>query len=468
MPGPEHYSIVLHYFPQLIGVIYLFVFWPFLFQMKGLFGSGGILPMTPYLNSIVLSYGRKAYYYIPSIFWFDSSDRMLMIIPGVGTILSILTIFGIFPLVWIPILFLLHLSITTAGQEFLSFGWESFFLEISFYSYLLLITPSPSMGMWWCLNLLLFRFHFEAGISKLMTKDLSWQTFTGVDFHYLTQPIPNATAWYAKKLPMWFQKLSCVIMLIAEIPLPFLIFGAEDLRLVAFFGLTGLQFFIWLTGNFSYLNHMTVIFCLILLGDTYLEPFMGKAPPTTSNPLFLEIAMGLLAGVLILGQCLRILSHFYPKRFYLKPLVKISPFHIINRYGIFAVMTTKRYEVVIEGSEDGEEWKEYLFKWKPSELSRRPRRVSPYQPRLDWQIWFLPFTIFRHEPWVKNFLYRLLEGSPDVLKLIRENPFPDHPPKFIRAQMYDYEFTTWEERRETGNWWKRTYVKSYSPTYELA
>jgi len=468
MPGPDQYSMILHYFPQLIGVIYLFVFWPFLFQIKGLFGKQGILPMTPYLNSIHLSYGRKAYYYIPSVFWVSSKDKTLVIFAIFGTLLSILTILGIFPLVWIPILFILHLSITTAGQEFLSFGWESFFLEISLYSYLLLITPAPTFGMWWCLNLLLFRFHFEAGISKLMTNDSSWNTFTGVDFHYLTQPIPNTVAWHAKKLPMWFQKLSCVLMFIAEIPLPFLVFGTEDLRLAAFFGLAGLQFFIWLTGNFSYLNHMTVIFCLILLGDSYLEPLLGKANPPASNSLFLEAAMGIVAGIFILGQCLRILSHFYPKRFYLKPLVKISPFHILNRYGIFAVMTTKRYEIVIEGSDDGEEWKEYLFKWKPSELSRRPRRVSPYQPRLDWQIWFLPFTTFRHEPWVKNFLYRLLEGSPDVLKLIRENPFPDCPPKFIRAQMYDYEFTTRKERRETGDWWKRTYVGSYSPTYQLA
>jgi len=424
--------------------------------------------MTPYLNSMLFGYGRKAYYYIPSIFWLNSSERMLVAVPFAGTILSVLTVVGIFPLLWIPILFFLHLSIKTTGQEFFSFGWESFFLEISLYAYLLLITPAPTIAMWWCLNLLLFRFHFEAGISKLLTYDANWRNLTAVDYHYLSQPIPNTIAWYAKKLPMKFQKFSCLMMFVAEILIPFFIFGTDDVRLVAFIGLVGLQFFIWLTGNFSYLNHMTFIFCMILLSDQFLEPIVGQVPHTASNPLTVEIIMGVIGGALIVGQLIRIVSHFYRNQFLLKPLIKISPFHVINRYGIFAVMTTKRYEIIIEGSDDGEEWREYLFKWKPSELNRRPRRVSPYQPRLDWQIWFLPFTSCQYEPWIKNFLHRLLEGSPNVLKLIRENPFPDKPPKFIRAQMYDYEYTTWEERKQTGNWWKRVYVSSYSPTYQLA
>lgn len=465
MLHPSQSSIVIHYLPQLIGLIYFFVFWPLLFQMKGLFGKRGILPMAEYLESIYSAYRAKSYYYIPSLFWFDASDAALMAAPALGTVLSALTFFGFFPLVWLPILFLLHLSITTAGQEFLSFGWESFFLEISFYSFLLFITPSPSIGMWVCLNLLLFRFHFEAGVSKLMTRDKNWRNLTAIDHHYLSQPIPNALAWYAKKLPMGFQKFTCFMMFLIELPWTFFVFGNEEMRLLAFLGFFGLQFFIWLTGNFSYLNHMTVIFCLILLSDTWLRPLTGAVPLPEPNPMWLEILFGAFGGLFVLGQLIRVISHFYPLKAPLQFLKKLNPFRLVNRYGIFAVMTTGRQEVTILGSEDGEEWKEYLFKWKPSEPERRPRRVSPYQPRLDWQIWFLPFTVFVAEPWIKKFLFRLLEGSPGVLKLLRHNPFPKSPPKYIRAQLYDYDYTTFEERQKTGNWWKRTRPKPYSPVF---
>ena len=468
MWNPANSQIIVHYFPQLLGLIYFFLFWPFLFQMKGLFGQEGILPIHDYLKSMRMSYGKQIYYYILTLFWFESSDRSLMALPIIGTILSILLMLGLYPVVLLPILIILHLSLTAAGQEFLSFGWESYFIEISFYTFLLILTPSPNLVIWWCLNLLLFRFHFEAGISKLLTYDINWRNLTAIDYHYISQPIPNTIAWYAKKWPMWFQKFSCLMMFIIEIIVPFMMLGDADLRLFTFVSLVGFQLFIWFTGNFSYLNYLTVVFCTILIGDKFLEPILGSIPQETANPIIVDVLMSLIGLVLITGQIVRIWSHFAPRNELLKWFRYTSPLHIINRYGIFAVMTTKRYEIVIEGSDDGETWKEYTFKWKPSELDRRPRQVSPYQPRLDWQIWFLPFTVFSAEPWVKSFLFRLLQGSPEVLKLIRGNPFKEKPPKFIRAQMYDYKYTSYEEKKETGNWWKRIYVGHYSPTYGLS
>lgn len=465
--NPQDSSIIIHYFPQLLGVVYLFVFWPFLFQMKGLFGQLGILPISAYLKSMKGGYGTRIYYYIPTLFWFHSGDRSLMAVPIIGTCLSILLIIGIAPLVLLPLLFILHLSITSAGQEFLSFGWESLFLEISLYTFLLIVTPAPNLAIWWCLNFLLFRFHFEGGISKLLSYDVNWRNLKALDYHYFTQPIPNATAWYAHKLPMGVQKASCLIMLIIEIIVPFFLFGDETLRMFTFVCFAGLQYFIWLTGNFSYLNYLTLIFSTILIGNGFLKPLLGPAQAFGSNPLVVEILMSFIGAACLAGQLLRVYSHFSPHIPFTKWFRYTSPFHIINRYGIFAVMTTKRYEIIIEGSNDGENWKEYSFKWKPSEVDRRPRRVSPYQPRLDWQAWFLPFTVFAAEPWIKNFLYRLLGGSPDVLKLLKGNPFKDAPPKYVRAVMYDYTYTSLKEKKETGNWWNREYVGHYSPTYEL-
>ncbi len=266
---------------------------------------------------------------------------------------------------------------------------------------------------------------------------------------------------------MGLQKLSCLMMFVIQIGVAFVIFGTEEMRLAAFFALFGLQLFIWLTGNFSYLNHMTALFCTILLSDTYFRAILGQVPSPSETPWPVDIFFTALGVVLIAGQILRLWTHFYYVPAVNNLLRKAAPLHILNRYGIFAVMTTKRYEITIEGSYDGEEWKEYSFKWKPSEVDRRPRRVSPYQPRLDWQVWFLPFTMFEAEPWFKQFLYRLLQGSPAVLKLLRHNPFPDTPPKYIRTALYDYEFTSWKEWRETGNWWKRTFSSSYSPTFHL-
>jgi lipase maturation factor 1 len=465
MYDPAHSNIVIHYFPQLLGIVYFFLFWPFLFQMKGLFGKNGILPINIYLSSIGYRLGKKACYYIPSLFWFNSSDSAIMALPIIGTIVSILLILGIYPVILLPVLLILHLSIISAGQEFLSFGWEGFLMEIGLYTFLLILAPSPNLVVWWALNLLLFRFHFEGGISKLLSRDVNWRNLTALDYHYFTQPLPNTQAFFFHKLPMWFQKFSCLLMFIIEIIVPFAIFGTEEMRLGAFCALFGLQFFIWLTGNFSYLNHMTAIFCAILISDAYLRPLIGDVPAPSPTPWPVVMLMTTLGVIFVAGQILRIWTHFSYIPAVNNLLRLLSPFRIVNRYGIFAVMTTKRYEVTIEGSDDGENWKEYAFKWKPSEPSRRPRRVSPYQPRLDWQVWFLPFTMFEAEPWFKQFLYRLLQGSPEVLKLLRHNPFPDSPPEYIRAVLYDYEYTSWKEWRKTGNWWRREFSGPYSPTF---
>ncbi len=236
MYTPENSHIIIHYFPQLLGIIYLFLFWPFLFQMKGLFGENGILPISLYLEHIRSRVGRKSYYYLPTLFWLGSSETAVMALPIAGTILSILLICGVYPVILLPILIILHLSLTTAGQEFLSFGWESFFLEISFYTFLLILTPSPNLTIWWCLSLLLFRFHFEGGISKLLTRDVNWRNLTALDYHYFTQPLPNTQAWFFHKLPMWLQKFSCLMMFIIEIIVPLCIGRSSMSKLLYPFG----------------------------------------------------------------------------------------------------------------------------------------------------------------------------------------------------------------------------------------
>lgn len=466
---PQEYVISSGLFLQLLGLIFFFAFGAFLFQIRGLIGEEGVLPISHYLALISRFYGKKRMYVVPTLFWIKSTDYMLLFVTAVGTMLSIVLVFNVLPWIILPLLFILYLSIVAVGQDFLSFGWESFLLEIAFTAIFLSLTSVPNPLIWISLNLLLFRFHFQGGMVKLQSRDVNWRNLTALAYHYQSQPIPNTIAWYAHKLPLWFQKVSTAFMFFVELIVPFgIFFNSQEIRFAVFVCFISLQFFIWFTGNFSFLNHMTAFFSIILVSDFYWEGIVGTTPTVSTTPLLLDVFLTLIGTGLITLQIMSLWNHFFPPNsLFWRILQWVQPFHIANRYGIFAIMTTKRYEIVIEGSDDGVNWKEYLFYYKPSEISRRPRRVSPYQPRIDWQVWFLPFHQYESEIWFKNFLFRILTGSKRVLSLLRYNPFPEQPPSYIRVLFYDYEFTTFQEKAETGNWWKRTFVGAYSPTMTL-
>lgn len=465
MYSPESYTIALHLFTRLLGFIYFFAFGAFLFQMKGLLGKNGILPMEEHLKRIKKYIPKKCYHLIPSIFWLNASDRMQMSVVAIGTILSIFLVLGIFPSLMLLLLYVLYLSIVSAGQDFLSFGWEGFLLEITINAFFISLSTTPNPFLWFSLNLILFRFYFQGGIVKLQSKDPNWRNLTGVFFHYQSQPLPNTIAWYAYKLPMWFHKFSTVAMLFIEIVIAFGIFGPYWARFGVFILFAVLQWSIWFTGNFSFLNHLSVVFSVILLSNDFIPWLTVPAIEPASWPIFILCSA---AGIFFITlQVLQLYQSFLPNALFNSWLKIFAPYHFANRYGIFAVMTTKRYEIVFEGSDDNVHWKEYAFWYKPSEVNRRPRRISPYQPRLDWQAWFLPFSTPNDNPWLFSFMYHLLKGTPEVLKLIRVNPFPSNPPKFVRAVFYDYSFTTAKEKKETGAWWNRKYMGLFTPVMHL-
>lgn len=461
----ESYTIIASLFPRFLGIVYFCAFGAFLFQIKGLLGENGILPAGRFLERLKAAYPRKCYFYAPGLFWLKSSDSALMALVGVGTALSLCLAAGFFPSLLLFILFWLYLSIISIGQDFLSFGWEVFLQEITINAFFLSLTSVPNPMIWLSINLLLFRFHFQGGAVKLQSKDIHWRDLTACWYHYQSQPLPNTIAWYAHKMPMWFHKGATASMFVVELIVPFGIFLTEEIRLVVAFFIIALQGMIWLTGNFSYLNHLTVFFSLLLINDRTLS-FLPK-PEVGEVSMPLTLFVGAIGSMLCALQLLRLWDHFCPDRRLRKIFNALAPFHVANRYGIFAVMTTNRYEIVAEGSNDGITWQEYLFRYKPSEASRRPRRISPYQPRIDWQAWFLPFSLFAQEPWYQSFLVHLLQGTKEVLSLLRHNPFPDSPPKYIRAQVYLYEYTTFQEKKVTGNWWKRRYIGRYSPDLQL-
>jgi hypothetical protein len=468
MLSPESYTMSIALFLRLLGVIYFFAFGAFLFQIKGLLGENGILPINLFLDSIKNYYPKKRFFLVPTLFWIHSSDRALMILIIAGTAISILLTLGIVPWLMLLLLYVLYLSIISIGQEFLSFGWEGFLLEVTANAFLASLTPVPNLFVWISLNFLLFRFHFQSGIVKLQSHDPNWRNLTAVAYHYNTQPLPVALAWTMYKLPLSFQKFSCLVMFIIELIVPFGMFGSEYVRLGVFFAFFFLQYNIWISGNYSFLNHLTAVFSLILISNTFFLNIVNKPSEVIySSPLWLEIVLSIAGGFFLILQLIRFWDSFFPSRWGYKLLLPFSYVHLANRYGIFAIMTSKRYEIIIEGSQDGISWQEYGFWYKPSEVSRRPRRISPYQPRIDWQAWFLPFSDYESQRWFKSFLFHLLKGTPEVLALLRHNPFPHQPPKYIKSVVYDYEWSSAKEKKENGNWWRRTFIGNYSPVLML-
>lgn len=467
MWNPENYSISIHLLPRFLGFIYFWAIGAFLYQILGLIGKNGILPLQDYLHLLRKNYPKKRFFYAPTLFWMTSSDWAIMGVTILGTFLSVLLMLGYFPSLMLALLFIIYLSIVSAGQEFLSFGWESLLLEITFYTFWASLTPVPNIWMFICLNFLLFRFYFQAGLCKLQSTDQSWRSLTALWYHYQSQPLPNTWAWYVYKFPLSFHRVSTLVMFIIELIIPFGLFFSDQVRALTGIAYICLQLIIWLTGNFSYLNHMTAFFSIIAFTNVYLSPLFPLPETEPASPA-LNILISILGITFLFLQMIRLWNHLKPYHgICSKWLYCLSPFHLVNRYGLFAVMTKERIEIVIEGSADGVIWKEYLCHYKPSEITRRPRRISPYQPRIDWQMWFLPFSDFETESWFHRFLYHLLKGTPEVLKLIRYNPFPDLPPKHIRAVMYDYRFSTRQQKKERGWWWQRKFVGLYSPILSL-
>jgi hypothetical protein len=331
---------------------------------------------------------------------------------------------------------------------------------------------------------------FASGCVKLLSKDPTWRDLTALKFHYETQPLPTWVGWYAAQLPARAQQVCTAVMFVTELAVPFLIFGPRRLRQVACLLLVALQVLIFLTGNYCFFNLLTIVICVTLLDDAALRTLTPKwlrtktEPATQTGPTVPEavpskqprarwpwFVLAPVAVVTVILPLMQFIAMFGVRESLPRPLgalyASLAPFRSCNQYGLFAVMTTTRMEIVIEGSNDATNWTAYEFKYKPGDVRERPKFVEPHQPRLDWQMWFAALGDYRQNPWLVNFCVRLLQGSPDVLRLLERNPFAEAPPRYIRAQFYEYHFTDWPERRRTGAWWRRELKGSYLPPISL-
>jgi predicted DCC family thiol-disulfide oxidoreductase YuxK len=469
---PPRYDLVRGVFLRGLGLIYLAAFASLGVQILGLVGSSGISPIASYLLAAQQYFGGAAYWYVPTLFWLDASDGTLIAATVAGAALAILLIAGIAVRPALVALFALYLSCTYAGQVFMSFQWDALLLETGF---LAIFLPSGSRIIVWLYRWLIFRYMFMAGAAKLASGDATWRNLTALEYHFATQPLPTPVAWYVAQLPHWALAAGAAATLAIEVGAVFLIFAPRRLRAAAAWCIIVFQLLVALTGNYNFFNLLTILLCVFLFDDAALRAaiplklrdyILRRTPP----PRRMAAAVAtLLALVVVPAGVNRVSQLLFERNIPVASVLTdaVAPLQIVNRYGLFAVMTTSRPEIVVEGSDDGQEWREYQFRYKPGAESRRPPWNIPHQPRLDWQMWFAALGGWQ-EPWFGNFLRRLLQASPSVTALLAANPFPDHPPRYVRATIYDYRFATSEEHASSGRWWVRQREAALVPPVELA
>jgi hypothetical protein len=476
---PPTYRITNSLFVRAVGICFFAAFVSLWVQVDGLVGSRGILPVGNLLEAArsQLSTGER-WTLLPTLCWWNGSDAFLHFLCGAGALASLAVILGLVPAPALLLCWASYLSLCVAGQDFLEFQWDLLLLETGLLAVFLAPVKSWRMGpalepdriarvllLW-----LLFRLVFSSGFVKLASGDAAWRNLTALAYHYWTQPLPPWTAWYASLHPLWFLKLSCVLLFAIELGAPFFILAPRRLRLLAAGAMAVLQAMIAATGNYAFFNFLTIALCLLLIDDAAFPVRLREkaaADPRAGSGRWPRLVLLPVAGFLLLTSLIAFSATLRLRVPWPGVAISIAraavPFRSVNTYGLFAVMTTSRPEIVMEGSSDGVTWKAYEFRWKPGDLQRSPRFVAPHQPRLDWQMWFAALGSPAEHAWFFSFCARLFEGNTEVTGLLGKNPFRDAPPRYLRAVLYEYRFATAAERRATGAWWAREEKGLYAP-----
>jgi hypothetical protein len=501
-------------FLRALAAIYFSAFYSLLFQIKGLIGPEGILPARDYLAAVALQYPSAKVWFAPTLFWFSSSSHALMLVTWIGMTASIVAFVNLWPRLSLSICFVCFLSFVAAASEFSNYQSDGMLLEAGFIS--LFFAPRglmpglgagtpPSRASLFLLQWEWFRIYFESGMVKLVSGDRQWRTFTAMDEYYQNGPLPTWVGWYVEHLPHWFHAASAAGTLLLELVLVWMLFLPRRVRILCFLIVSPWEIGVILTANYTFLNYIVLSLGFLLLDDRLLLPLVptryrpalaGAAtlhskgdseesetaradlqpngePPSRRliqrtlrghfNAIGLAISAVMLTWIFYNTTVEMIGIPFRGLPLPTLPIVALEPFRISNQYGLFAVMTSGRYEIEFQGSNDSQNWTAYPFRNKPQALNGAPRIYAPYQPRFDWNLWFASLGDWRQDQIVPLTEVRLLENGKDVLALFKDNPFPQAPPRFVRAVLWQYWFTTREEKRETGNWWRRQYLGLYAP-----
>lgn len=486
-------------FLRALGLIYFSAFYSFYFQVKGLIGPDGILPAGDYLRAIAATPNLHAerFWFAPTLFWIGSSDHALMLVCWIGLIASALVVVNAWPRGMLVVCFVCFLSFIAAAQDFASYQSDGMLLEAGFIS-LFFAPPGllPGLGVEhppsWLSTFLLqwewFRIYSESGAGKWLGHDPSWRNLTAMDQYYQNGPLPTWMGYYVQHFPHWFQASTALFTLIAEIFLVWMLFLPRRIRIACFCIVTPFQIGITLTANYAFLNYLVLALGVLLLDDRVVEwvvperirriaDWKPKAAVAFESahdaverwrkslrPVSMTVS-AICLGLVFYVATAQLVWMFDPDLpLPQQPMNWLQPFRIANVYGLFERMTWRRYEIEFQGSSDGKTWIAYPFRYKPQDVNKAPGIYAPYQPRFEWNLWFASLDSVYRNRWVVWTEERLLQNSPDVLQLFAYDPFPrSSPPKEVRSVIYQYWFTSPEEKRKTGNWWRRELLGDYAP-----
>jgi hypothetical protein len=474
---PARTELVSEFFVRGLAVVYAIAFASIGVQVIGLIGARGIMPAADFLAQArqVAPLGSLLSE-VPSWFWMTgASDRALRGACIAGCALALLAAAGKWQRAALFAAWSLYLSLCTVGSVFFSYQWDALLLETGIVGLFVATRGSP-IGLWLA-RALCFKLMWLSGFVKLRSGDTTWHDLSALSFHWWTQPLPAWPAVWASQLPRWMQSGMTLVTLVIELVAPFGIFGPRRARLAACAALALLQVAIASTGSYGFFNLLSLVLCASLLDDDALLALSPRAlrgrlalsAQERARPLAragqrvqLALACALLASsAAVAGQ--RILP--LPAAVHAW-LAALAPLRSVNSYGLFAMMTTERREIALEGSDDGVNWRGYRFRWKPGPLDEHPRFTPFHMPRLDWQLWFAALSRCERQPWLLEFQQRILQGSPDVLALLASNPFPSAPPRLLRTPTAAYRFAPgagwWN-----GQWWVADPGPDYCPKLTL-
>jgi len=450
-------------FQRALAAIYLIAFLVAARQFVPLLGERGLLPVPEFVRAVPF---RSS----PSLFHFRYSDRLFGVVAWGGAALAAAALVGL-PDTWpIPLTMLLwaalwgaYLSIVNVGQTFYSFGWETLLLETGFLAIFFgPVWTAPPLALIWLLRWLLFRVEFGAGMIKIRG-DPCWRDLTCLYYHHETQPMPNPLSWYFHQLPKTLHRAEVLGNHFAQLVVPFFLFFPQPVATIAGLVILITQSWLLLSGNFSWLNVLTMTLAVASLDDAALGRVLTLEPhwvATDSWHAWLVVGVTIVVLLLSYRPARNLLSRDQLMN------TSFDPLHLVNTYGAFGSITKERYEIVVEGTDEpvltpSTTWREYEFKAKPGDVRRRPPQYAPYHLRLDWLMWFAAMSSPMYHPWFVPLVVKLLEADPPTLRLLRTDPFAGARPRFVRATLYLYRFTTPRERRESRAWWVRSRVDEY-------
>jgi hypothetical protein len=479
-----------------MGFVYLVAFYVAARQLVPLVGADGLTPANLFFHAVLSSpsYGSSFWGFLnfPSLFWFNDSDTMLRVIPWIGVVLSAVVLAGYANAITMTILWFFYVSIVYAGQDWYGYGWEIQMSETGFLCIFLcplldarpFSTRPPPILIIWLFRWLIVRIMLGSALIKLRGDDC-WRDLTALYYHFETQPIPNPFSRYFHFLPHPVLQFGVIWTFVVELICPFFCFWPRWGRYIAGMIIISFQFTLIVSGNLSFFNWLTILPALACFDDRFwrtilptflscnaMEARLAAKPNEWMEGLSKCVVV--IVGILSIQPVINLLGYHFDRNGILTEgqamNTSYDPLHLVNSYGAFGSVGKERPVIVFEGTNSSDpdtatDWQEYPYVGSPWDPKRSPPFVAPYQPHLDWQLWFAAMATPDYYPWTFNLVWKMLHNDPATMSLFAGNPFPDHPPRYIRAVLYKYHFAP------LGNpdhvYWTREKLGPWLPAYSV-